>query len=95
MYTDKVDEDWCDNTNRTLPSDLIQDGNTAFTPSDISQPEVFTESGEEESDVSGENRTNTENDENTKDDNNNSGAIATVPAFILLISVVILAGLLQ
>ena len=44
MYIDKVDEDWCDNTNRTLPSDLIQDGNTAFTPSDISQPEVFTES---------------------------------------------------
>jgi hypothetical protein len=30
---DKVDEYWCDNANRTLPSDLAQNMNTAFTPS--------------------------------------------------------------
>lgn len=44
MCTAMVDEYWCDNTNRTLASDIIQDENTAFSPSDISQPEVVTES---------------------------------------------------
>jgi hypothetical protein len=32
---DRVDEYWCDNANTTLPSDLVQNVNTAFTPSDI------------------------------------------------------------
>jgi hypothetical protein len=39
---ERVDEYWCDNANTTLPSDLIQNINTAFTPSDITPSDVFT-----------------------------------------------------
>ena len=37
-----ADEYWCDNANTTRPSDLIQEDNTAFSPSDIAAPSVFT-----------------------------------------------------
>lgn len=36
------DELWCERTDRSLPSDLNQNMNTAFTPSDISQPDLVT-----------------------------------------------------
>ena len=41
---DRVDEHWCENANMTLPSDLVQQENTAFTVPDISQPEVVDDS---------------------------------------------------
>ena len=40
-HTERVDEHWCDNANTTLPSDLVQNINTAFTPSDITPSDVF------------------------------------------------------
>ena len=42
--SDRVDEHWCENANMTLPSDLVQQENTAFTVPDISQPEVVDDS---------------------------------------------------
>ena len=92
LPTDTTQEQWCEGVDTTVPSEVVHTHKPPPNVPSLSRP---TEEGEEESAVSGENRTNAENYENTKDDNNNSGAIATVPAFVLSISVVILAGLLQ
>ena len=36
-----VDEMWCDNSNKTIPIDLL-DGQSTSDPPDIRQPTVFT-----------------------------------------------------